>query len=65
MCDALTMTKDRLDRWWFCVKHQRPEHGNPCGSSDRLGPFPDEATAARAPEIARARTAAADAYDEE
>ncbi|MBJ8338827.1 hypothetical protein ACHIPZ_05470 [Antrihabitans sp. NCIMB 15449] len=50
-------------RWWFCVEHQAPEHGNVCGSRNRLGPFPDEATAARAPEIARARTEAADAYD--
>ncbi|MCE5287976.1 MAG: hypothetical protein LLG14_01890 [Nocardiaceae bacterium] len=59
------MSDESLDHWWFCVEHQRPEHGNSCGSPDRLGPFPDEATAARAPQIAKARTEAADAYDEE
>ncbi|KAA0021420.1 hypothetical protein [Antrihabitans cavernicola] len=53
---------DGLD-WWYCVKHQKPEHGNVCGTRDRLGPFPDEATAARAPEIARERTRIADEYD--
>lgn len=53
-----------LDHWWYCVRHRKPEHGNECGSADRLGPFPDEATAARAPEIARARTEEADRYDE-
>ena len=56
---------DKSTRWWFCVEHQKPEFGNECGTRNRLGPFDDEATAARAPEIARARTAAADAYDEE
>lgn len=58
------MSEEPELKWWYCVKHQTPEHGNVCGSRDRLGPFPDESTAARAPEIARARTAAADAYDE-
>ncbi|MBJ8347972.1 hypothetical protein [Antrihabitans sp. YC2-6] len=59
------MSDDSEAHWWFCVEHQKPEHGNVCGSRNRLGPFPDEATAARAPEIARERTAAADRYDEE
>jgi hypothetical protein len=51
------------EHWWYCLKHQRPEHGNVCGRSDRLGPYPDEATAARALEIVRERNEAADAYD--
>ncbi|NMN95471.1 hypothetical protein [Antrihabitans stalactiti] len=57
------MAKDDGQQWWFCVQHQRPEHGDICGPSVRLGPYPDEATAARAPEIAAERRAAADAYD--
>jgi hypothetical protein len=51
------------ERWWYCLKHNRPEHGNVCGRSDRLGPYPDEATATRALEIVRERNEAADAYD--
>ncbi|MGH3492959.1 MAG: hypothetical protein ACRDRL_08500 [Sciscionella sp.] len=61
--------KDKLldsdAHWWFCLRHHQPEYGNACGTSDRLGPYPDEATAARALEIVAERNAAADAYDAE
>jgi hypothetical protein len=47
--------------WYYCTKHGRVEHGdNVCRAADRLGPYPDEATAARALEIARERTEAWD-----
>jgi hypothetical protein len=46
--------------WYYCTKHNTVEHGNVCRSLDRLGPYPDKETAARALEIARARTEAWD-----
>ncbi|MQA12217.1 MAG: hypothetical protein GEU98_27525 [Pseudonocardiaceae bacterium] len=49
--------------WYYCVKHRRVEHGEVCRAIDRLGPYPDEETASRALEIARARTEAEDAKD--
>jgi hypothetical protein len=49
--------------WYYCTKHGTVEHGEVCRASDRLGPYPDKATAARALEIARERTKAADAAD--
>jgi hypothetical protein len=49
--------------WYYCTKHNRVEHLEVCKAADRLGPYPDEATAARALEIARERTASADEAD--
>lgn len=49
--------------WYYCVKHQRVEHGRLCRAIDRMGPYPDEETASHALEIARARTEAEDARD--
>lgn len=43
------------DGWWFCLKHSRVEHGAGCPNSQRLGPYADEATAARALSIAAER----------
>ncbi|WP_130341877.1 hypothetical protein [Herbihabitans rhizosphaerae] len=51
--------------WYFCMKHNTVEHGDICRAADRLGPYPDEATASRALEIARERTEAADKADRE
>jgi hypothetical protein len=51
------------DGWYYCVKHHEVERGAGCRSLDRLGPYPDQATAARALEIARERTQAADRAD--
>ena len=49
--------------WYFCLTHQTVEQGKGCKGPDRMGPYPDEATAARALEIARERTRAADESD--
>ena len=35
-------------RFWYCVKHHRVETTDNVDSSQRLGPFPDEESAARA-----------------
>lgn len=49
--------------WFYCLTHQTVEQGKGCKGPDRMGPYPDEATAARALEIARERTRAADEAD--
>jgi hypothetical protein len=36
------------DEWWFCLKHQKVEHGAGCANADRLGPYATEAEAAGA-----------------
>lgn len=48
------------DGWYFCLKHQQVEPRGGCRAADRLGPYADKETAARALEIAEARTKAAD-----
>ncbi len=49
--------------WYYCLTHQTVEQGKGCKGPDRMGPYPDEATAARALGIARERTRAADEAD--
>ncbi|WP_189059688.1 hypothetical protein [Longimycelium tulufanense] len=49
--------------WYYCLKHNRAEQGFECRAQDRMGPYPDEATAKRALEIARERTEREDARD--
>ncbi|MFF5990243.1 MULTISPECIES: hypothetical protein [Prauserella] len=49
--------------WWYNTRTGEVEHGELSRSIDRLGPYPDEATARRALEIARERTRAADRAD--
>lgn len=51
------------ERWYYCLKHQRAERGRQCWFRDRMGPYPDQATAARALEIVRERNATQDAAD--
>ena len=47
--------------WYFCLKHQQVEPAEQaCRAADRPGPYADRETAARALEIARERTKAAD-----
>ncbi|WP_214368830.1 hypothetical protein [Pseudonocardia sp. H11422] len=53
------------EQWFYCLKHNTVEPAEGCRAADRLGPYPDKATAARALEIARERTEAADRYDQE
>lgn len=51
------------DGWWYNTRTGQVEHGDLDRSIDRLGPYPDRATAERALEIARERTRAEDARD--
>ncbi|MEV6360184.1 FUSC family protein [Nocardia asteroides] len=59
-------TGDMADdnQWYYCIKHHKAEQGKTCWYGDRMGPYPDQATAERALEIARARNKAADAEDD-
>ncbi|MFE3541482.1 FUSC family protein [Nocardia sp. NPDC059177] len=52
------------NQWYYCIKHHKAEQGKTCWYGDRMGPYPDQATAERALEIARARNKAADAEDD-
>ncbi|BBG01398.1 MULTISPECIES: hypothetical protein [Pseudonocardia] len=51
------------EEWFYCLKHNTVETKDGCREADRLGPYPDRATAARALEIARERTEAEDRKD--
>lgn len=51
------------ERWYYCLKHKRAEKGRQCWFQDRMGPYPDQATAERALEIVKARNVQADAGD--
>lgn len=51
---------DAAQGWYYCLTHQKVERGVGCRGGDRMGPYPDEATAGRALEIARERTMEAD-----
>jgi hypothetical protein len=35
-------------KWYFCLRHHQVEPAAGCAPSDRLGPYPTEAEAARA-----------------
>ncbi|NEW36197.1 FUSC family protein [Nocardia cyriacigeorgica] len=58
------MTSDN-DPWYYCLEHHRAEQGKNCWVGDRMGPYPDQATAEKALEIAQARNRIADAQDED
>ncbi|MFI0463639.1 hypothetical protein ACH347_06120 [Saccharopolyspora sp. 5N102] len=49
--------------WYFCLTHRQVEPKAGCRAAERLGPYPDRDTAARALEIAEERTKAADEAD--
>jgi hypothetical protein len=51
------------DEWWYCLNHKRVEHGPGCPNKARMGPYPDEATAASALAIAAQRNEAWDVAD--
>lgn len=53
------------EQWFYCLKHGTVEPAEGCRAADRLGPYPDRETAARALEIARERTEAVDRADAE
>ncbi|MBP2473880.1 hypothetical protein JOF53_002752 [Crossiella equi] len=49
-----------LNGWYFCLKHREVEHGAGCKAANRMGPYPDRATAERALDISKERNEAAD-----
>jgi hypothetical protein len=51
---------DTAEKFWFCLKHHAVEGADGCGPSDRLGPYPSEAEAARALEKVQERNEAWD-----
>ena len=53
------------DGWWYCLKHNRVEHGAGCPNKQRMGPYPDEATAANALNIAARRNEQWDEQEED
>jgi len=53
------------ESWWYCLTHKTVEPRGGCPNKNRLGPYPDEATAARALEIVRERNEQWDAEDRE
>jgi hypothetical protein len=53
-----------VERWWWCLKHQRVEPDLGCASTDRLGPFATPEEAARALQTVHERNARYDAEDE-
>jgi hypothetical protein len=53
------------EQWFYCLKHKTVEGASGCRAADRLGPYPDKETAARALEIAHERTEAEDESDRE
>ncbi|MGY4098533.1 SPOR domain-containing protein [Nocardia sp. R16R-3T] len=53
------------EKWYYCLKHQRAESGKQCWFRDRMGPYPDRATAERALEIVHARNTREDSRDRE
>ncbi|MGY0500838.1 FUSC family protein [Nocardia sp. FBN12] len=52
------------NEWYYCIKHHKAEQGKSCWYGDRMGPYPDQATAEQALAIAKARNKAADDQDD-
>jgi hypothetical protein len=53
------------DEWYYRLTDGKVVRAEEARAADRLGPYPDRETAARALEIARERTEAADRADRE
>lgn len=53
------------DKWWYCLRHKRVEHGAGCPNQQRMGPYPDEDTAKRALSIADVRNEEWEASEDE
>ncbi len=51
--------------WYYCLNHKTVEPAEGCRAVDRLGPYPDRETAARAADLARERTEQEDRRDAE
>lgn len=52
------------NQWYYCISHQKAEQGKTCWVGDRIGPYPDKATAERALDIVRERNRRADQEDD-
>ncbi|MFD3703852.1 FUSC family protein [Nocardia sp. NPDC058658] len=65
VCETLhTVGMAEDNEWYYCIKHHKAEQGKACWYGDRMGPYPDQATAEQALEIAKARNKAADDQDD-
>jgi hypothetical protein len=50
------MSEPDRDRWYWCLRHERPEHeGEQCPAQDRLGPYSSRQEALNWREKAEAR----------
>ncbi|GAA1748123.1 MULTISPECIES: hypothetical protein [Streptomonospora] len=63
MSDRDHTTPDEDRQWWYCLRHSKPEQGPGCPGKYRLGPYPDEATAAAALNIVAERNESWDEQD--
>ena len=52
------------EQWFYDVRNKTVARGKDVGALDRMGPYPDRATAERALDIAAARNKAADDEDD-
>ncbi|MBN4927991.1 hypothetical protein IEU95_14185 [Hoyosella rhizosphaerae] len=53
------------DQWYYCVTDGSVRRGKESRGLERMGPYPNKETAARALEIAKERNEKADEQDEE
>lgn len=49
--------------WYYCLRHHTVEREGECRATDRLGPYPDEASAANALGAVREREKRLEAED--
>jgi hypothetical protein len=63
MIGRRTMSDDT--KWYFCLRHQRVEHGPGCPDRDRMGPYATENEAANALQHARERNEQWEAQDDD
>lgn len=59
------MTSGDDEAWYYDLEKHRAVQGKETWVQNRLGPYPDKATAERALEIVAERNRAADAQDED
>jgi hypothetical protein len=53
------------DKWYFCLKHMRVEHGPGCPDRERMGPYDSEAEASNALKTAADRNKSWDHQDDD
>lgn len=62
---TLRAMSDDENLWYYCVSDGSVRQGKDARALDRMGPYPDRETAARALEIAAQRNKAADDSDDD